>query len=114
MATALDIIKGAGHGVIALLGVGELYNPLGDLRSELSTANSNLQNLKNTSTFQILDGQSKVENDLFKYIQTNNSTISKTMEMYNEMSMDGIQQENLFISVLSMLVIIIIFFMVIR
>lgn len=114
MSKTEDTIAGLQHGVLGLFGFGSAYDPLGDLQSELSNAQQNMQAVINTASYASIKEQTVLNKDLWSYIQTNNSDIQATMELYNQLAMDDMQKENLFISILSSLIIIIIFFMLIK
>lgn len=114
MSKTADTIEGLGHGVLSLLGFGEQYNPLGELQSELANASQNMRTVIDTASYATIKQQTVLNKDLWNYIQTNNSNIQASIELYNKLAMDGIQKENLFTSLLSLLVVIIIFFMLIK
>lgn len=73
-----------------------------------------MQSMINASALSSAQEAGKVNNDLFTYMKTNNSVLQETMSMYNQFATDDIQKENLFTSILSALVVIIIFFMLIK
>ena len=109
-----DIFGGLGHGVLGLFGLGQLFDPLNDLRSKLASAESNMQNIINLNNMAVMQNEIKVDSDLYRYIQTNNAEIQEAMQNYNQLTMDDIKKENLFISILSALILIVIFFMLIK
>ena len=112
--TATTGWAGLGHGLLSLFGAGDLYNPLGDLNSELSSAKDNLTNTINIYTQQALNKQVQFDQDLLQFIAQPNLNLQKTQEYYHDISTNTHIQQNYFITILLILVIIIIFFMLIK
>jgi hypothetical protein len=108
-----DVFAGLGHGLLSLVGFGEAFDPLGDLRSELSTAKDTLQTTVNTSALQLATSQSDLNKDLWTDIQTKSGGIQDSIKLYSTMTFNQIKQTNLFLSFIGISVIIIIFFMLV-
>jgi hypothetical protein len=109
-----DTGSGVATGLASLAGLGELYDPLAELRGDLMNAQNDMQNLLNTSNFASIKQNTDNDGKLFSYIQTNSSAIKKTIIKYNNIAMDGIQKQNFFTSILSILVIVLVFFRLIK
>ena len=106
--------QGAGHGALSLIGQGKHYDPLGDKRSELSAARTNMQTTINSYSAAVLAGQIKTDSDIAKEMETQRETIEEQMKAYNDLISDDIVKENLFISIIAALVGVLIFFMLIK
>jgi hypothetical protein len=113
-----DITSNAGtglaNGLLSLIGLGSLYDPLSDLQGELSDAHQNLTNIINTGTTLSLKAQVGLDNTLITYIKTNNAELTETMNLYNQQSKNTDQTQNFFISFSILLIFIVIFFMLIK
>jgi Mg2+ and Co2+ transporter CorA len=107
-------IGGLGHGMLSLIGLGSLYDPVGDLRGKLSQAQSAMQNMINLRAYDALKEDEKIFEDLITYISTNNTVIQETQQLFSNMASNTSKQQNVFLSILSCLIFILIFFMLIR
>ena len=109
----MDGLSGFGHGMLALFGFGEAFDPLSELRSDLSSAKDTLQQTVNTSALQLAMSQNSVNKDLWTDIQTRNGAIQESIKLYNDITFDQIKQTNLFLSFTVIIVIIMLFFMLV-
>ena len=109
-----DFLGGIAHASLGLLGIGSVYNPLGDLKSKLSTMKSNLQEVKNMGAYNSEKEGADNSIIMVSLIKTNDEAINETMDYFHTLSMDNTAETNYFLILLSVLVIIIIFFMLIR
>lgn len=113
-----DITSNAGtgfaNGLLSLIGLGSLYDPLSDLQGELAQAHQNLTNIVNVGTLASLKAQEEEDKVLVNYIQNNNALINETMTYYNQQALDTNLTQNFFISFSIILIFIIIFFILIK
>ena len=108
-----DFFGGLAHGALALFGLGEVYDPLGKLRGEIADANASIQETKNVGAYdsiQTLSDEAKKQYNLFKSSQA--LTIEKA-KFLNNLAMDDIAETNLFLTLLSVLVLVIIIYLII-
>lgn len=108
----VDLWKGIAHGSLALLGIGNLYDPVGDLRGELATATRKVDNMVQNETIAALKSQQTEIAALYNFMSTKNEYLQGVIDNNNTLIWDTIQQENLFLTVISLSVIIIILFMI--
>lgn len=108
---ASDAAGGMAHGLAAICGLGSEFDPMQDLRSELATAKENLQAIKDQGAYTALQEQNKINQQFVEMIQTQNKVNSQSTRYYNDIALDGIKQTDLFMVILTLLVIVIIFFM---
>ena len=106
-----DFFAGLGHGVLALIGLGSVYDPLGDKRAEVAEATQKIQNTINASSLAISKEQLQLDSDLWQYITTNNDELQETMKYYNEIALDSIDTTNTFLSIIGIIVFLILFFL---
>jgi hypothetical protein len=110
----MSVGKGIAHGLAALFGLGEKYDPIGDLRSELTTARDDLQRTMNLSFLNLFDSQDKLNNSLWSFIKSNTSNIEQSMQYYNTIAMNEISKTNTFTLFLGIMVLVILFFMIFK
>ena len=109
--TAVDFFSSLGHGALALIGFGEAWDPLSDLRSDLSQAQSSLQDTVNIGLLASLKTQNTVNQDFYQWITTNNSVIQETMNYYNTLVTNNLGQQSTFLSLTILLVFFIVFYL---
>lgn len=105
---------GLGHGSLALLGIGQAYDPLADLRSELASANAKTQSIYNNTSLAFMKEDNEEWVQLNDYLNTHNSEVNETMDYYNTLTYESAQKTNLFMTILALMVLVIIFFMLIQ
>ena len=108
---AINVFKGLGHGTLALLGLGEAWDPLSDVRSELSEAQSTLQDTLNIGMISAFKTQNQVNQSFYEWIITNNSVIQETMKYYNTLVTNNLGQQSTFLSLTVLLVFIIVIYL---
>jgi hypothetical protein len=109
-----DVVSGLGHGGLALLGIGQFYDPLAGLQKELADANAKTQSIYNNASLAFMQADNQEWVNLNDYLSTNNSTIRETMDYFNTLTFESIQKTNLFMIILSLLVLVVIFFILIQ
>lgn len=109
-----DFFAGLTHGMLSLVGAGDLYDPLGDLNSSLAAANSALQQAKDTGAYKVLEWNETVQEGMIKFMEGQGKVIDKQMEYFNKVTLDKLQDVNVFMVLLSLMVIIIVFFLLIK
>jgi hypothetical protein len=112
--SASDIGKGLGHGLLGLVGAGDAYDPLGDLRSSLSTATSALQNAQNLGPYLYATNDLNFEKWKTKMDQGQANIIEEQMKYFNNLANNQLEDINYFLVLLFLLIIIIIFFLLIK
>jgi len=109
-----DTVKGVATGLLGLLGIGQVYDPLGDLRAEL---NSKIQEFNSmTSEYAYRANCQNAENsNLLLQLRTADLTLVKqSLASNNQMLWDSLETENLFIMFLYALIFIIILYLLVN
>lgn len=109
-----DVMSGAGHGMLSLLGLGQLYDPIGDLRSKLSSSIQRQSQMVSAESLAVASATNETIKNMYVFQGLMRDRLQKSIDLNQSMVWNSLQQENFFISVLSVLVIIIIFFMLIQ
>ena len=107
-----DTFNGFTHGILGLVGAGEVYDPLGDLRSKLATANSNLQQVTNSQSLLFATEEGTVNKDIWKYIMTNNAKTTQYINANNEVALDNIEQTDIVLAIIWITVFIIVIYLI--
>ena len=109
-----DIMGGLVHGGLNLVGAGSAFDPMGDLRSALSTAKGALQDAQNLGAYTFDKSQEDWDKVIEQYMAGNNHIIEDQIQYFNTLTNDKLEEVNVFMVLLSLLVIIIIFFLLIK
>jgi hypothetical protein len=97
-------------GVLGLVGAGKLYDPLNDLRGQVSQARDRLQQLQNTENYIALVQETKNAGEMLKLLQSQRVTIDEHIEFYNNLALNDINKLSMFTTLLSLMVIVLVFF----
>ena len=106
-----DSMGGLGHGLAGLVGVGSLYDPLGDLKGELASANTQMQQTLNAGTITALQSSGTAQTDLLDLIKSVEGLMAQSTQANTTLIHQDIGVENLFIACIAAAVVIIVFFM---
>lgn len=109
-----DIMGGLGHGMASLVGLGSLDDPMGNLRGELSSSVSAMNEMTAANSAGFATDASAAMKDLHQLTISSNNAIKQTIDYNNELIWDSMKEENIFIATIAATVIIIIFFMLIQ
>ena len=109
-----DVMKGLSSGLLSLVGAGELYDPMGELRGEVSSATQSLNAMANTHSLVAIETLAEGAQDMYRLMGAKNIEIQTVAQNNNSLILNNMQEENLFLAVLAAAVLIIIFFMLIR
>ena|SRR3990167_10050804 len=78
-----NVMGGIGNGLLSILGLGSLVDPLGDAKAQLNNAINDMNSMTAVQTLAIAMQQVKIEQDLLNFMQTNNNLISETVQSLN-------------------------------
>jgi hypothetical protein len=109
-----DFFRGFGHAFLGLIGFGQYVDPMGDLNSELSTANQNLAKIVNTGTQASLIAQEGFDTTLQQYLKNKFGEIQESMNYYNIISSNNQAQDNYFLLCGAILIFMIIIFILFK
>jgi hypothetical protein len=103
-------LEGLGHGFLSLIGFGEASDPLNNLRGEVSQARNRLQQLQNIDNYAALLQQDKIDVNLLQILQSQATTIDEHIQFYNDLALNDINKISMFTTLLSLTVIVLVFF----
>jgi len=109
-----NFFSGMTHGFAGLLGLGQMYDPLGDLSSQLSSKiaefNSITAQYSLASAVAITNRISTFE----QYMNTQGAVARKQVQVTTDMLAQSLENDNLFIIYLYVLIFIVIIYLIIR
>ena len=102
------------HGLLGAIGLGSVYDSYGELQQAANDAQKNINTNMNLLTIEAFKSQSELNNKTWEYLRTNQGLINKTIKYYDTVTKINFYEQNIFIKSLSVFIIIIIFFMLIK
>jgi hypothetical protein len=109
-----ELLEGLAHGVLGLVGFGSAYDPLSDLRSELSSKVSEFNSITAEYSYKTAVEQLKHMEVLQELMRTNGAVARAQLKVTSQMIWDTIETENLFILFLYILIFIIVLYLIIK
>ena len=111
--TDTNFFTGFANGLLNIVGIGDLYDPIGNLTTDLNDAKDKLQTIQNNTNILVFQKQGILNQDIFKLIDKNKELIQEQMEFYNLMTSNQFLKQGYFLNVCIILIFIIIFFQLI-
>ena len=105
---------GLAHGMLSLIGMGGAYNPMGDLSSELNSAVSDMNNMVADNTVNAFLAQQKEFQAMYQDLRSESDRVVAAQEVTNTQLYDSLQIENTFITILTLTIIIIVFYLLVQ
>ena len=111
--TDTSAFSGLANGLLNVVGLGDLYDPVGTLTTELSNTKDKLQNIQNNNNILVFQKQGILNQDILKLINQNKVLIQDQLDFYNLMNGNDFIEQAFFLNVSIILIFIIIFFQLI-
>ena len=108
-----NFVTGLGNGLLNIIGLGDLYDPVGNLSTDLSNTKDKLQNIQNNNNILVFQKQGILNQDILKLINSNKKLIQDQLDFYNLMNGNDFIEQAFFLNVCIILIFIIIFFQLI-
>ena len=108
-----NFASGLGNGLLNIIGLGDLYDPVGNLTTDLSNTKDKLQSIQNNSNILVFQKQGILNQDIFKLIDQNKELVQDQLDFYNLMTSNQFIEQGYFLNVSIILIFIIIFFQLI-
>ena len=105
--------SGLANGLLNVVGLGDLYDPVGTLTTELSNTKDKLQNIQNNNNILVFQKQGILNQDILKLINQNKELVQDQLDFYNLMNVNDFIEQGYFLNVSIILIFIIIFFQLI-
>lgn len=101
---------GFGIGIATLFGFGDLVDPRKTKRSDLDNLKTTIQTSVNANTLQALEKGTQIQKDLHQYISSKSTEMQNYIQTTNEALWESIEEDNLFIVILFIAILIIMIF----
>jgi hypothetical protein len=111
--TDTSAFSGLANGLLNVVGLGDLYDPVGNLTTDLSNTKDKLQNIQNSNNILVFQKQGILNQDILKLINQNKELVQDQLDFYNLMNGNDFIEQGYFLNVSIILIFIIIFFQLI-
>ena len=105
--------SGLANGLLNVVGLGDLYDPVGNLSTDLSNTKDKLQSIQNNNNILVFQKQGILNQDILKLINQNKELVQDQLDFYNLMNGNDFIEQGYFLNVSIILIFIIIFFQLI-
>lgn len=109
-----ELFTGMLHGLLAMGGMGSVYDPLGDKRAEMSHNVSSFNSMTAEFSYRAAIQNNKRFHAFEELMKANGEVARKQLEFTSQMIWDTLETENLFIIFLYMLILIIIIYLLLK
>lgn len=111
--TDTNAFTGLANGLLNIIGLGDLYDPIGNLTTDLNNTKDKLQTIQNNNNILVFQKQGILNQDILKLIDQNKELLQDQLEFYNLMTSNQFLEQGYFLNVCIILIFIIIFFQLI-
>jgi nitrate/nitrite-specific signal transduction histidine kinase len=105
--------QGLLSGIVSIAGLGKLYDPLGDKKSQLASMTQDFYMNQIENSYELAKLQGNVNEKLFNFTKGINNQIHKELQSLQEKTSESVQEINLFMIFFAILIFVIIFYLII-
>jgi hypothetical protein len=109
-----DANNGLKHGILSVFGLGSLYDPLGDLKGELAKSISDFNSASAGLSLLTTQNLQQEFKESVQLINTKAALASKNLQYQTDMIWDTIDKDSLLLIFIYMLVIMVVFYILIK
>ena len=106
-----SFFQGVGHAVCGMFGAGAAYDPIGDLRGQLSQATSTYNAVMQQNTMAMFSAIEQTQLETLKLINTKHKENEQHTDFLHELENDKIVQVSIVMQLIGAMTIIIIFYL---
>ena len=99
-----NVFEGLGHGVLNWIGLGSLYDPIGDAQKEAVKVKDQLQTTIANGSYQAFLAQNKINTEFYQYLQSQTTNVYQMIEYYNSISSQKLETTNYVLALTFMMI----------
>ncbi len=107
---ASDAGKGVANGLLGLVGLGDVYDPIGDQRAKLADINAKTRAMMDIGTLQSLQVGTEISKQLFIDLKYRSRQMESFVKYNDGLIWQELARENLFITILFVVLLIVVFY----
>jgi hypothetical protein len=108
--TFKDAWGGFDHGVLSMVGLGFLVDPIAPLQDDISKAQGKLQNIYNSNGLAFAKNQSQINQIMEEIMSTNKEILEEMMEINQEITNENLGKINITLASIGILVLIMVIY----
>lgn len=106
-----DGIAGAGSGLLNMVGLGFLVDPIAPLQNQLSTAQSKLQGVYNNDGLQFAKNQEKINQFLQEVMETKGEVLQEMLAINTEITNENLGRVDIALASIGILMLIVVIYL---
>lgn len=106
-----DFTAGLSHGILNMVGLGFLVDPIAPLQNELSGAQSKLQGVYNNDGLQFAKNQEKINQYLQEVMKTNDDVFQEMLAINTEITNENLGRVDISLAAIGILVLVLVFYL---
>lgn len=109
--TISDAVGGYYHGILNMVGLGFLVDPIAPLQNELSAAQSKLQRVYNNDGLQFAENQEKINQYLQEVMKSNDDVFQEMLAINTEITNENLGRIDIALAAIGILVLVLVFYL---
>lgn len=105
-----DAVGGFDHGLLNMVGLGFLVDPIAPLQDDISKAQGQLQNVYNTNGLAFAKNQSQINQIMEEMMSTNKEILEEMMEINQEITNENLGKIDITLASIGLLVLIMVIY----
>lgn len=107
-----DGIRGCASGMLSILGLGSLFDPIAPLQNKLSTAQANLTDVYYTKGMDFAENQDKINEVLEEVMNAKGEVLQETIAIITEITNENLGRVNVELASMGILLLIVVFYLI--
>lgn len=109
--TISDAVGGFGHGILNMVGLGFLVDPIGPLQNQISVAQSKLQGVYNNDGLQFAKNQEKINQFLQEVMNTKGEVLQEMLAINTEITNENLGRVDIALASIGILVLVVVVYL---
>lgn len=106
-----DGVAGAATGILNIIGLGFLTNPIAPLQTQLSTAQSNLQSVYNSNGLQFAENQEQINQALQEVMSKKGEVLQEMLAINTEITNENLGRVDIALATMGILTLVIVIYL---
>ena len=109
--TVGDAFGGFAHGLLNMIGLGFLVDPIGPLQNKISQAQSKLQSVYNNDGLQFAKNQEKINQFLQEVMNTKGEVLQEMLAINTEITNENLGRVDISLAAIGILMLVVVFYL---
>lgn len=109
--TVSDAVGGVAHGLLNMVGLGFLVDPIAPLQNQISTAQAKLQGVYNTDGLQFAKNQEKINQYLQEVMSTKGEVLQEMLAINTEITNENLGKVDIALASMGILLLVVVIYL---